>query len=416
MRFARALTLTLFVALPIGAQQPTVVNQPTAEPLSARLNYTGGGLVSFESNRPAFVALFDVTRDGLRQLYPESRYQAELATSFRYLTNPVSRGFGGFRSPLFWNSMYGWSGYGFGGYLTSPQWHTLLLVASSAPLRMGYAMSNEIRVSNALYRQGLGFRMDTDAGFAAIIQQISPTGSDAEITMDWLDVPPSMYPGYGMYSTGALCYPAFGFLTGFNATYIDSTYCGFQRYLNYGQLIAANGPFTKVKPVTPIDTAATAGGTEKSNGTKAGAGKQSGEEIRRIVQQLRDAEGGNVSAMYKMGGATTATRGGYRDNGTGSGVDGAGRTRGNGSGGFFAPSGPRVAETGPAPTIFHERTQSTRGGFTADGGFGGAGGSSGASSGGSGARGGFSAPPPPAPVVAPTPSRPQVDPPQKPHN
>jgi hypothetical protein len=133
------------------------------------------------------------------------------------------------------------------------------------------------------------------------------------------------------------------------------------------------------------------------------------------VQQLRDAEGGNVSAMYKMGGATTATRGGYRDNGTASGVDGAGRTRGNGSGGFFAPSGTRVAETGPAPTIFHERTQSTRGGFTANGGVGGAGGSSGASSGGSGARSGFS-PPQPAPVVAPTPSRPQVDPPQKPHN
>ena len=388
MRFARALTLTLLVALPLVAQQPTVVNQPTAEPLSARLNYTGGGLVSFESNRPAFVALFDVTRDGLRQLYPESRYQAELATSFRYLSSPVSRGYGGFHSPLFWNSMYGWSGYGFGGYLTAPQWHTLLLVASSAPMKLGHAMSNELQISNALFRQGLGFRMDTDEGFSAIIKQISPTEGDAEITMDWLDVPPSMYPTYNGYQAGGLCFPAFGFLTGFGfqSTYANTAYCGYQRSLAYAQRFITRGPIPAAKPVTPIDTTLAKVGSDKGSGTTAGNGKQSQESIRRIVQQLRDAEDGNLPAKYKLGGATTATRG-YRDDGTGRGVEAVGRTRENGRGGFFAPSNGRIAETGPAPSIFHERTQTTRGGFSA---------------------------PPPAPVVAP--SRPQVDPPQKPQH
>jgi hypothetical protein len=394
MRFTRALTLTLLVALPLVAQQPTVVNQPAAEPLSARLNYNGYGLISFESNRSAFVALFDVTRDGLRQLYPESRYQAELATSFRYLSNPISFGFGGFHSPLFWNSMYGWSGYGFGSYIAAPQWHTLLLVASSAPLKLGYSMSNELKISNALFRQGLGFRMDTDEGFAAIIKQIAPIESDAEITMDWLDVPPSSYPSYNGYQVGGMCFPAFGFLTGFSATYTNTAYCDYQRDLASARRFVTSGPIAGTKPVTMIDTTAVKNGSDKGIGTTAGNGQQSPDEIRRLVQRLRDAEGGNLSATYKMGGATTATRGGYRDDGTGRTVGGVGRTRENGGNGFFAPSGTRAADTGPAPIIFHERTQaqSTRGGFSAP------------------------PPPPPEPRVAPTPLRPQVDLPKKPQH
>jgi len=379
MRIVRALTLTVLVALPLASQQPTVVNQPTA-PLSARLNYNGSGYISFESNRPAYVALFDLTRSGLRQLYPESRYQAELATTFRYLDTPISRGGGGFRSPLFWNSMYGWSGYGFGNFLASPQWHTLLLVASTTPLKMGYALSNELKLSNALYRQGLGFRMDTDEGFSAIVSQLLPTEGDAEVTMDWLDVPPSMHPAYSEFSAGSFCLPAFGFLTGFNAYYTNSAYCGYQRYVNSLRGLIASGPVTSAKPVVPVDTAATVGGRDKTNGTRNGGGAQSQEEIRRIVQQLRDAEGGNRSATYKLGGATTATRGGYRDDVAGSSVGGLGRARANGGTGAFGSS-------------------------------------DGASTGGATSRGVFTPPPapvPPAPVVAPTPSRPQVDPPHKP--
>lgn len=379
MRIVRALTLTLLVALPLASQQPTVVRQPTAAPLSARLNYSGSGYISFESNRPAYVALFDVTHSGLRQLYPESRYQAELATTFRYVDTPIAHGGSGFRSPLFWNAMYGWSGYGFGNYLASPQWHTLLLVASTSPLTMGYAMANELKLSNALYRQGLGFRMDTDEGFSAIVSQLSPTEADAEVTMDWIDVPPTMYPGYNGFNAGGFCFPAFGFLTGFNTYYTSAAYCGYQRYLNSLRGLVASGPVTTAKPVSPVDTAATVGGGDKTNRTRNGGGAQSSEEIRRIVQQLRDAEGGGRSATYKLGGATTATRGGYRDDVAGSSVGGF-RARANGGNGAFGSS-------------------------------------DGASTGGATSRGVFTPPPapvPPAPVVAPTPSRPQVDPPHKP--
>ncbi len=404
MRFARALTLFLFAATPLAAQQPTVINQPTAEPLKATLHFTGYGLASYESNKPAYVALFDVTRDGLSQVYPASRYQSELATTFRYLNNGIARGYGGFRSPLFYSATYGWSGYQYGSYISATQWHTLLLVASTAPLKMGYALSNEIRLTNAMYRQGLGFRMDTDAGIEFIIKQIAPENTDAEVTMDWVDVPPSQYSMYGDYYANAYqnpCFSSFAFLGG----YWPTGRCPMGWYWNPAAQFAP-AQISVAKPVRPnVDTLAKVDGGKLSATAKADGKQQSPDEIRRIVQQLRDAEGGNIYAIDKLGGARTATRQGYNGDG-GDSFGGPGRSRDNAGAGFHAPQSSHVAVVGPSPSVYHERTQteSPRGSFTSGGGF--TGGSTG--TGGSSAHGGgFSAPS--APVVAPTPSRPQVE-------
>jgi hypothetical protein len=84
MPLSRA-AVVLVLAVPVlGAQQVARPAAPDAGSLVAEVHYTTGGDAWFTTNKPAYVALFDVSRGGVAQLYPTFTAQATELSGRRF--------------------------------------------------------------------------------------------------------------------------------------------------------------------------------------------------------------------------------------------------------------------------------------------------------------------------------------------
>jgi hypothetical protein len=183
MRWAGVATVLAVVAPALAAQQTARPDPPRAGTLEAEVHYATGGDAWFSTNKPAYVALFDVSRGGVSQLYPTFSGQAtELSgTSVRVEMRsaaalPGVAAFGGsslvtLNTPVGGANAAGWP-------------HTLLLVASSMPLRVGNMWTSNVAINNDLVRTHQWNDLDTDAGIAAVVDLVRPLDGGAEIATD----------------------------------------------------------------------------------------------------------------------------------------------------------------------------------------------------------------------------------------
>ncbi|MGH7655930.1 MAG: hypothetical protein ACREN6_14835 [Gemmatimonadaceae bacterium] len=180
MRLTRMAAVLAVVPVALAAQQTARPDAPHPGALEAEVHYATGGDAWFSTNRPAYVALFDVSRGGVTQLYPTFSAQAtELSgTSVRVEMRSAA--------PLPRAAALGGSSL---VTLNTPAantaWpHTLLLVASTMPLRVGSTWDSNIAINNDLVRNHQWNSLDTDAGIAAVVDLVRPLDWGAEVATD----------------------------------------------------------------------------------------------------------------------------------------------------------------------------------------------------------------------------------------
>lgn len=183
MRWTRIAAVLAVAAPALAAQQTARPDPPRAGSLEAEVHYTTGGDAWFSTNKPAYVALFDVSRGGVSQLYPTFTAQAtELSgTSVRVEMRssaplPGAASFGGsslvpLNTPVAATNASAWP-------------HTLLLVASTMPLRIGNTWTTNIAINNELVRSHQWNELDTDAGIDAVVELVRPADWGAEVATD----------------------------------------------------------------------------------------------------------------------------------------------------------------------------------------------------------------------------------------
>jgi hypothetical protein len=177
MRVIRVASVASLCASVLVAQQTTPVAAPQGGTLQAEVHFTTDGSTWFTTNMPAYVALFDVSRSGVTQLYPTFSAQARVpAGTFRDVAVrfPAPLPGGSALMPISiapTGANYGWP-------------HTLLLVASTAPLRVGNPVESNISLNNSLFQQHHFTDVETDAGIKAIIALVSPVDSYADVVTD----------------------------------------------------------------------------------------------------------------------------------------------------------------------------------------------------------------------------------------
>jgi hypothetical protein len=182
MRVIRvASALSLFASV-LAAQQTAPAAASPSGKLQAEVHFTTDGSTWFTTNMPAYVAMFDVSRTGVTQLYPTFSAQASVpAGTFRDVALrfpaalPPTAAQPAALTPV---SVAGTTGGNYG-------WpHTLLLVASTAPLRVGNPTQSNITMNNTLLRQHHLTDVETPEGIKAIVAMVSPMDSYADVVTD----------------------------------------------------------------------------------------------------------------------------------------------------------------------------------------------------------------------------------------
>src|SRR5437879_4118076 len=131
MRPSAVAVMFALVAPVLAAQQATVKSAAAPGDLDAELHYPAGQNAWIATNKPAYVALFEVSRSGVAQIYPTFSAQAEYPTGSqrRAIDVPYANLFGGSLG----SSLTGLHA----ATLQDGGWpHMLLLVASTSPLRV----------------------------------------------------------------------------------------------------------------------------------------------------------------------------------------------------------------------------------------------------------------------------------------
>jgi hypothetical protein len=204
--FAALLAPALSAQTP--ARQDAVIGRTAARPqggqpgdLDAQLNYSTGGDTRITTNKPAYVALFDLSRTGVTQIYPMFSGQAEYPTGpeHRTISVPNTSLTGG--SVYFASSLMGLGGF--------PQihdrWpHVLFLVASTSPLRVGGPWTTNIALNHDLIAQHHFADVQSDGSIEALVDLIKPLDPNAEMAFDRVDAIPSGVSQYASYSPGAM--------------------------------------------------------------------------------------------------------------------------------------------------------------------------------------------------------------------
>lgn len=163
MRLTRVAAFAALSGLVLTAQAPA--RQATHnDALEADLHYAAGSGTWVSTNKPAFVAVFDVSRTRLSQVYPTFSAQAAYPVSNQDRLKLV----------------YDWR-------RDIGAWpHTLLLVASTAPLRVGSPLTTNARLNHLLVQRHLT-DLQTDTGIETIIDMIRSVDPKAEIAYDRMD-------------------------------------------------------------------------------------------------------------------------------------------------------------------------------------------------------------------------------------
>lgn len=215
MRIARMVPLAAFLALPLTAQEPA---------LEARLVYSGFGTPSFEINKPAYVALFEVSASGVMQLYPSRTSQLhQLMGAGRTFFSPqdmafierINQGFmyDPFSQVLFASNYSAYSTYAsprrwFNSIYTTFGRRGLFLVASTEPLDVGAPVTTQIRLNRTLSSHGHHFDLNRESGLDALTALVTASSAQAEIATDFVPIleeygtlADGLYGEYGLYLT-----------------------------------------------------------------------------------------------------------------------------------------------------------------------------------------------------------------------
>jgi hypothetical protein len=376
MRFAKLVPLALAAALPLAAQQP--------EKLTVSLDYSGLGAPAFTTNKPAYVAMFDLTAGGLQQLYPQTGVQRlemrgrAMSPELGYINS------GAFLAPQgLWPSYalgfapyyYGYSSFGApGGYYgipwgygvsslagrSSTGWHTVLVVASTSPLKIASPYGADYRVRFELERRGRYNNFDTDEGVAALLSVIGSPDASAEQVSTSEDFPVlATQMAYGpTYPSSSIHWCADGtFFADFSTLQTGTCPNGDQP-----PVFAGTMPVPKDTTTRKVDTTSQ---NVRNAPLKPGVISDPA-EIRRVLESLSHERTGTSAAgagPTRDAGAAAATR--HQDpsvraqlgaDGAGTNPSGSGsaRTRGPVENGTTthatpAPSAPRLTPPPPPP-------------------------------------------------------------------
>lgn len=176
MRPSRIAALLVLAAAPLTAQQ--------AGKLKVELHYATGGDAWVATSKPAYVALFDISRAGVSQLYPIFSAQAQMQAGVERRVNlhvpaplPVTE------TP--WSSsLVALSAVP----RTNLQWpHILLVVASTSPLRVGNAWASNVSINHSLFQEHHFTDTETDEGINALVEMVRPLDPEAEVVLDRIE-------------------------------------------------------------------------------------------------------------------------------------------------------------------------------------------------------------------------------------
>jgi hypothetical protein len=305
MRLTRVAALVALFAPALFAQVPARQAAVTKGSLEADLYYGTGTDTWVSTNKPAYVALFDVSRTTVSMIYPTFSAQAEYpASANRRLISVPYSGFasGGMfgRSSLF--SMIGYWG-GRGGVGGWP--HTLLLVASTSPLRVKNPFSTNLKLNHVLVQKQF-LNLQADAGIESIIDLVRPLDPDAEMAYDRVDGIPARsaqylaLDGFGPRRYGPLLLncanPQYFLTTGVTDAYLDP-FC------------APPLPMRSTLPINPPkDTAGTTLTTVASVNRKVDQSTLITDpaDIRRFLEEHRSSD---ANGMDKVAGAALDAQG-----------------------------------------------------------------------------------------------------------
>jgi hypothetical protein len=185
MRLTKVAALAALFSTIVSAQTP-VRQVSNNGALEADLHYATGTDTYVSTNKPAYVALFVVGRTGISQIYPTFSAQAEYPIGKEHRL--VAIGQAGTYSPsagFFGSSSSPFSYTGGGGSINA--WPTtLLLVASTSPLRVSSPWTTNLDLNHKLIQRGL-IDLQTEGGIETIIDMIRPLDPDAEMAYDRVD-------------------------------------------------------------------------------------------------------------------------------------------------------------------------------------------------------------------------------------
>lgn len=332
MYLLRVAALALATATALTAQQAstTAVATAAAMPavaapagaLTAKVHYTTDGDAWVESNKPAYVALFDVTRNRVTQLYPTFSAQAtELSGTLRRFDLRVPASSPGVASlgasslmplnaPPVFSGVSDWS-------------HTLLLVASTSPLRLGSSWTSNLVLNNDLVREQHWNDIDSDAGITAIINLVRPLDRSAEVTFDRVQAAtPARYAASLAFDPNkvALAYSCFdGTRTFVSATPLLGASCVGLRNLPPTGAVAASIAALSAPgagPAADTGKAQTSDSHKGTAGTGAASSKRSIDvqsisdpaEIRNFIETMKKQNGDLAPARHAADGASWSGR------------------------------------------------------------------------------------------------------------
>lgn len=313
MRLVRLFVLAMALGAPLSAQD---VTPALPGPLTATLHFASYGDMWFESNQPAYFAVFELTHDRLVQLHPYWKSDRMQAASTGYARGSTMAGRPNVylaQRSLYNASMAGY-GYGYGAYpnrFETGELHTLLLVASRQPLHIGAPM-DALKLQIELSRRGHSFDLDHESGIDALINLITDGASDDDVAVDLLPVDPQQLwyasSAYGLPSSlNMYCANRFSSVYDWFPWQFSDYYCN-PYYLN---------PW-----LPPVPAPAPAGPPRVTEEMVAvpikmlndGHATSDPEEIRRIIDRLREYDAQRATGFIDraatpgMGGAEANNR------------------------------------------------------------------------------------------------------------
>lgn len=316
MRRVRLLVLAAALGAPLGAQD---VTPAPADPLTATLHFASYSDMWFESNQPAYFAVFELTHDRLVQLHPYWSADRKQAATTGYARGSLLAGHPSIylaQRSLVSSRRYGYGyGYDYGAYpsrFAIGELHTLLLVASRQPLHIGSPM-DAMQLQYELSRRGHAFDLDRDSGVDALVNLITDGASDDDVAVDLLPVDPQQLwytsSAYGLPSSTSLyCANRFSGIYDWFPWQFSDYYCN-PYYLN---------PWIPPVP-TPLPTPGPQRVTEQMVAVplkmlNGGNSTSDPEEIRRVIDRLREYDAQRATGFIDrapvpgMGGAETNNR------------------------------------------------------------------------------------------------------------
>lgn len=177
MRLTQVAAFAALFGTVLSAQTPArqVSNNGALE---ADLHYAAGSDTWVSTNKPAYVALFDLSRQRIAQIYPTFSAQAAYPIGNEHRLVAIGQGGGGIFGGSFSNATWG------GGIGAWP--HTYLLIASTSPLRVSSPWSTDLELNHQMLLRHI-IDWQSDDGIQAIIDMVHPADPSAEMAYDRTD-------------------------------------------------------------------------------------------------------------------------------------------------------------------------------------------------------------------------------------